>query len=72
VKIQRASFYRVEDVARIMQAHPATVRRWIDAGELDAWYTHHGTGGGWRIDHEALARYVKARYGPYVKLDLPE
>jgi excisionase family DNA binding protein len=69
--VRRSAHYTVSEVAEIMQVHPETVRRWIWDGDLKAWMLGRGTGGGYRIDHDELARFVKAR-NSYLALDLPE
>lgn len=51
--------YSVEDVAKELDVHPDTVRRWIRRGELQA--IDLGGSAGYRITREALDRFLQER-----------
>lgn len=48
-------FYSVKDVADILDRHPKTIRRWIEAGDLRA----IKTGRDWRISRDDFRRFLK-------------
>lgn len=70
--LRRAPHYTVEEVAAVMGVDPEVVRRWIRDGELSAIMGRRGPGGGYRVSHEDLERYIQARLSPYVALNIPE
>ena len=52
--------YTVDDIAKMLNMHPRTIRRYIDKGQLRA----ERIGGSWRISEEALAEMFD---GPELK-----
>ncbi len=69
--IRRSHWYTVKETAKLLGQDPETIRRRCRDGDLDAVFTHMGTGGGWRITHETIEREIKSKY-PHLKLDLDE
>ena len=49
-------FYSPAEVARYLSVNVQTVRRWIHAGELDA----YKIGQFWRVNREQVERFLKA------------
>jgi excisionase family DNA binding protein len=52
--------YTVDDVARLLQVQPTTVRTWIKQGQLKAWLLGSKRAG-YRITPEDLARFRAER-----------
>lgn len=51
----------VNEVAEKLKVTPLTVRRWINAGQLQGY--HLGDRAGWRISEEDLRSFLESRRG---------
>jgi excisionase family DNA binding protein len=57
--IDQGHFYTTEQVAKLLQVHPQTVKRWLRAGELRGALLADRTG--WRVRGSDLQAFWDAR-----------
>jgi excisionase family DNA binding protein len=59
--------YTVEDVAKIFQYHPATIRRLIKKGRIFAFRLGNGKKSPYRIKHEEIERLIEIGFEEQIK-----
>ena len=57
----RMKYLTAEQVAERLQVHPRTVKRWLQAGELNGYQL--GDRAGWRVSEDDLTAFLDKRRG---------